>query len=132
MGLRTTAENDLAFILENKACGFGFDITVTNPSLTVAQFVGFSNDISQVIDPDTGQVVSGRSASVALRMTSLNTAFSNVLPVGIADASSKPWIVEFLDIAGFAHKFKVIKSNPDRALGIVTLLLDRYVWLQHL
>ena len=93
----------------------------------MVQFIGFSNDISQVIDPDTGQVVSGRLASVALRMTSLNAAFSNVLPVGIADDSSKPWVVEFLDIAGFPYKFKVIKSNPDRAAGIVTLLLDRYI-----
>ncbi len=127
MGLRTTAENDLAFILENKDCGFGFDITVTDPSGTTADLVGFSNDISQVIDPDTGMIVSGRAASVAIRMTSLNTVFSNVLPVGISDASSKPWIVEFLDIAGFPHKFKVIKSNPDRALGVVTLLLDVYI-----
>lgn len=126
MGLRTIAESDLSFILEDKLTGFGFDITVTDPSLTVAQFVGFSNDISQVIDPDTGQIVSSRSASVALRMSSLNTAFSNVLPVGIADASSKPWVVEFLDIGGASHKFKVIKSNPDRGLGIVTLLLDGY------
>ena len=126
MGLRTDAENDLEFILQDKVHGFGFDITVTDTSETVAQFIGFSNDISQVIDPDTGQIVSGRLASVAIRMTALNTAFSDVLPVGIADAASKPWVVEFLDIAGFAHKFKVIKSNPDRALGIVTLLLDTY------
>lgn len=127
MGLRETAESDLAFILEDKISGFGFDITVTNPAGTVVNFIGFSNDISQIVDPDTGMIISGRAASVAIRMTSLNTAFSNVLPVGVSDASIKPWIVEFLDIGGASHKFKVIKSNPDRALGVVTLVLDVYI-----
>ena len=126
MGLREQAESDLTFILEDKTDGFGFDITITDPLLNVAQFVGFSNDISQVIDPDTGQVVSGRSASVAIRMTSLNTAFNDVLPIGIADSNIKPWVVEFLDIAGFPHKFRVIKSDPDRALGVVVMILDLY------
>ncbi len=126
MGLRIDAENDLTFILEDKVTGFGFDITVTDPLGTVGEFIGFSNDITQVLDPDTGQIVSGRSASVAIRMTTLNTVFSNSLPVGIADAGIKPWVVEFLDIAGLPYKFKVIKSNPDRALGVVTLLLGEY------
>ena len=92
---------------------------------TVKPFTGYSEDISQIIDPDTGQAVSGRLASVALRISSLITA-GFTLPVGIADAASKPWIVEFLDINGNAFKFKVSASNPDRALGMVICQLELY------
>lgn len=122
MNLRTLAENDLEFILEDSINGFGWDITITNPSETSQALTGQSNDISQVIDPDTGQIVSGRSASVSIRRSSLTIG----LPVGIADTSLKPWIVSFDDIGGTSHTFKVVQSNPDRTLGIITLLLEFY------
>ena len=121
MSLREMAENDLSFILEDRVGGFGWAIILTSPAGVSTPASGFSNDISAVIDPDTGQIVSGRSASVALRMSSLPA-----LPVGISSTSSKPWLVTFNDIVGNAHTFKVIKSNPDRALGVVTCVLEAY------
>lgn len=126
MGLRETAETDLAFILEDAETGFGWSISVTDPAGTTEELTGFSNDIAQLIDPDTGQAVSGRLASAVLRISSL-TAAGLALPVGIADSASKPWIVVFNDINGTAHTFKVAQSNPDRALGIVSLLLEAYI-----
>lgn len=125
MGLRQIAESDLGLILEDSTTGFGYSITVTDPSGTVRPLTGFSDDISQIIDPDTGQAVSGRLASVALRISSLTLAGLG-LPCGIADAGSKPWLIEFNDINGNAFTFKVAQSNPDRALGLVTLLLELY------
>lgn len=126
MGLRTTAETDLAFILEDADFGFGWEISVTNPAGTTASLTGFSNDIAQLIDPDTGQAVSGRLASAVLRIYSLTVAGLD-LPVGVADSAVKPWIVVFNDINGTAHTFKVAQSNPDRALGIVSLILEAYI-----
>ena len=125
MSLRQLAESDLGLILEDGATGFGWPITVTDPSGTVLPLTGFSDDIAQIIDPDTGQAVSGRLASVALRISSILAA-GLTLPRGIADAGIKPWIIEFNDINGNAFKFKVAQSNPDRALGLVTLLLELY------
>ena len=125
MSLREIAESDLGVILEDSVYGFGYSITVTDPAGTVKPFTGYSNDISQIIDPDTGQAVSGRLASVALRISSL-TAAGFTLPQGIADASKKPWIIEFDDINGNAFKFKVSQSNPDRALGMIACLLELY------
>ena len=124
MSLRDLAEQDLSATLED-ATGFGWPITLTDPAGTSGALVGQSTDIAQIIDPDTGQAVSGRLASVALRVSSLTTAGLG-LPVGIADAVSKPWIVEFDDINGVAFKFKVAKTNPDRALGIVVCILEPY------
>lgn len=125
MSLRQLAEADLGVILEDSATGFGWPISVTDPDGNVGSLTGFSDDIAQVIDPDTGQAVSGRLASVALRISSL-ALVGLTLPRGIADTGSKPWVVEFDDINGNAYKFKVSQSNPDRALGLVTLLLELY------
>lgn len=125
MGLREMAELDLAFILEDVVYGFGYSITVTDPAGASAGLKGFSNDIAQLIDPDTGQAISGRLASAVLRISSL-TAAGLGLPEGISDATSKPWVVQFDDINGNPFTFKVSKSNPDRGLGIVSLILEVY------
>ena len=125
MSLREIAETDLGTILEDSTTGFGWPITITDPSGTSKDLTGFSDDIAQIIDPDTGQAVSGRLASIAIRI-GLLTDNGLGLPVGIADAGSKPWIVEFNDINGNAFKFKVSQSNPDRALGVVICLLELY------
>lgn len=125
MSLRQLAETDLGLILEDGSTGFGWSITVTDPAGTSRTLTGFSDDIAQIIDPDTGQAVSGRLASVALRTSSLIAA-GLTLPRGIADSGSKPWVIEFDDINGSAYKFKVSQSNPDRALGLVTCLLELY------
>lgn len=125
MGLRELAETDLGHILEDDVYGFGYPIKVTDPSGVVGLLTGFSNDISQLIDPETGQAVSGRLASIALRISSLACEGLG-LPKGIADTKSKPWIVEFTDINCNDHKFKVVHSNPDRTLGMVTCELELY------
>lgn len=125
MSLRQLAETDLGLILEDSSTGFGWSITVTDPAGTSRTLTGFSDDIAQIIDPDTGQAVSGRLASVALRISSLAAA-GLTLPRGIADSGSKPWVIEFDDINGNPYKFKVSQSNPDRALGLVTCLLELY------
>jgi len=125
VSLRQLAEADLGAVLEDGATGFGWPITVTSPAEMSALLTGFSDDISQIIDPDTGQIVSGRLASIALRISSL-TAAGFELPQGIADAAQKPWLVTFDDINGNSFTFKVMQSNPDRALGIVTCILELY------
>ena len=124
-GLRELAEADMGAILEDGVYGFGYPIKVTDPAGTVADLTGFSNDISQLIDPDTGQAVSGRLATVALRISSL-TAAGLGLPTNISSAASKPWVIEFNDINGGAHKFKVSDGDPDRAIGLIICMLELY------
>lgn len=126
MSIRELAESDLGSILEDGATGFGWPITLTDPAGTVGSLTGFSDDIAQVIDPDTGEAVSGRLASVALRISSIYAEGFTTLPRGIADSGSKPWIVQFNDINGSPHKFKIAQSNPDRALGLLSCILEVY------
>lgn len=125
MNLRLLAERDLGAILEDSTTGFGWDLVLTAPDGGRHEFTGFSNDIAQVIDPETGLIVSGREASVALRMSSLRLAGLE-LPRSISDTGTRPWIVEFADILGDPHKFKILRSHPDRALGMLTLVLEIY------
>jgi len=124
-GLRTTAEADLSFILEDGAMGFGWPITLKDPTGTTANFTGYSGDISAMFDPDTGVPVSGQLAHVALRLSSLN-AVPFELPRGVADESSKPWVVTFDDIDGTARTFKIKNSDPDFTLGVVVCILEVY------
>lgn len=150
MGLRAQAEKDLKFILEDATYGFGWPITITNPSGESISLTGFSNDISQSIDPETGILVSGQSASCALRISTIyelggclvtecgeplslcgepqmeagNVKFG--LPIGIADEDSNPWLATFADINGKSCTFKIQQTNPDRTLGIITCLLEDY------
>jgi hypothetical protein len=123
--LRALAEADLAKILEDEIAGFGHPITLTNPEGVSATLVGYATDISLVIDPDTGQAVSGRTASIELRISSL-TAAGLELPQGVADGASKPWVVECDDVNGVGHVYKVVKSSPDRSLGVVMCGLELY------
>jgi len=124
--LRQLAETDLHAIMTDKADGFGWDIVFTDPAGVSYSVVGRSDDIGQIIDPDTGMPVSGRLASVAVTIRSLDDAGAD-LPQGIADTADKPWVVAFDDINGRSYTFKVIQSNPDRALGIVVCLLEAYI-----
>lgn len=123
MGLRELATADLLAILEDDEFGFGWDITLTDPDGTAQELKGFSNDVSQIIDPETGQIVSGRLATVSLHLASITLPG---LPVGIADASQKPWLVAFDDILGVSYTFKVAQANPDRTLGMIFLVLELY------
>ena len=121
MSLRRIAERDLGLILNDTQTGFGWPITLIDPLGNRFSRTGFSNDIYLLVDPDTGQAVSGRTASVALQVSSLPS-----LPVGISDTASRPWIVEFDDIGGRPWRFRVSETNPDRTLGIIVCILELY------
>jgi hypothetical protein len=125
MNLRLQAEADLGSIMEDTVGGFGWPITVTDPDGTVRPLVGLSTDIAQVIDPDTGQVVSGRLVSVSIRIATL-TAAGLALPRGESDRLKKPWLVTFDDINGNPYTFKVQSADPDRAIGLVVCILEVY------
>lgn len=125
MSLREQAATDLHTILTDQD-DFGWPITVTDPDGTSASLVGFSGDIFQTIDPDTGQAIAGRNAHVAISKKSLSDAGLGE-PRGIADNTIKPWKVSFDDTNGVTYNFKVLEAMPDRTIGVVTCMLEAYV-----
>jgi hypothetical protein len=125
VGLRQQAAADLRAITEDSAAGFGWPITVTDPAGTTANVVGLSTDVSEMIDPQTGQAIAGRVASVAIAIATLAAAGLG-LPKAIADTASKPWLFVFDDIAGSSHVFCAREVKPDRAVGLVVVMLEIY------
>ena len=129
MGLRELAARDLARISGDRDTGFGWEIVLTDPAgyTSPEPLIGLSQDIAQLIDPETGQPVSGRLASASIAMSAIVDGGYSSLPKGIADGAMKPWRVSFLDIAGDGpYEFKVVESNPDRTAGNLVLLLEAY------
>lgn len=125
-GLRDQAAVDLGVILETDAHGPRWPVEITDPDGLTASIFGLSNDISQLIDPNTGETVTGRLATIAVKLSSLTAAGFSALPRAIASQSEKPWRVSFNDITGNAYKFKVREANPDRALGLIVCILEAY------
>jgi len=129
MNLRLQAELDLATTLEDNTSGFGWPIRVTDPTgfVNPDPIYGMSNDIGLVIDPDTGTAISGRFASVTLRISTLIAAGFASLPRAVSSEDLKPWLMSFDDINGNNYVFKVKSSMPDRGLGIISVTLEKYV-----
>lgn len=125
MSLRTEAEALNAIGIEDENL-FGQAITLTNPAGTAAALVGDYNDIGAVIDPETGTVVSGRSASMALRISSIYSAGFTELPRRISDKNSKPWRVQYTADDAIEYSFIVRESMPDRSAGVIVLILEEY------
>lgn len=124
-GLRAQAEIDLGMIMEDDTGGFGYPITLTTPGGTVCNMIGLSDDISQSINAETGEIVSGRQASIALRTSTIDSKGID-RPVGVIDGSKKPWLVAFDDINGNTATFKIMQTWPDRALGLIVCILEGY------
>jgi len=126
MSLRTQIEADNTEILTDQD-DFGWPLTITDPDGLSKPLVGYSADISQAIDPDTGVVVSGRMASIAISISVLTEAGFAGLPEAVADSDSRPWRVSFEDTALNPYTFKVRESNPDRTAGLVVCYLESYI-----
>lgn len=125
MGLRAQAAADAKAILEDSVSGFGWPLTLTSPAGAATQLTGFATDVSESVDPETGVVVSGRQASVTISLLSLDAAGLG-LPTAVVEKNRRPWLVTFADVLLAAHVWKVVEVMPDRALGVVRLVLEGY------
>ena len=126
MTLRTIAEADLATVMES-AESFRWPVVLTDPddNTHTAPLYAIVNDVSGLIDPDTGQLVSGRVATFGIRISSI-TALGLGLPKGESSSNKRPWVVSFKDITGASHLMKVTRGDPDLTLGIINLYLEVY------
>lgn len=123
MNLREMAEYDLETTLEDDIHGFGVSATITDPDGNSAVLQVQSGDIHLLLNPDTDVPVSDRIAHISIRISSLTVAGLGI-PRAQPDRSKNPWIFQFPDSGGSERKFTVSKSEPDRTLGIVTVILE--------
>lgn len=127
MSMRDVATADNQRLLTDDVTGFGWPVTVTDPAGLTAHLVGFTTDIGVTLEPDTGSMVAGRRASVALRMSDLRDAGFASLPVHVPDPAGKPWVIEFLHSdKSEAGVYTVSDTMPDRTFGLVVCILEAY------
>lgn len=126
MNLRLLAEKDFGRILEDTSAGFGWPVVLTSPEGVSAPLLGLTNDIAVAVDPDTGELISGRSATVTVRIAKIREAGFDENPRGVSSRNSKPWTVLFKDINGIPIIFKVMRTNPDRTIGGIVMILESY------
>jgi len=125
MSLRATAAADIQNIVRDASTG-GDEIVITSPAGAVATVHGFTSDVHLSIDPGTGEMVSGRKASVAVLIADLVTeSFQDIH--GVAESTSRPWLVTMTDANGTETTFKVVETNPDASSGLTILFLEEYV-----
>lgn len=124
MSLRDIANADLQEIMNADETG-GVTCTLTDPDSNTAEFKVFFNDIHQTIDPGTGEIVTGRLSSIAVLTNELIAeGFDGIR--GIADSSSRPWLVTTTDALGRSVTHKVAETYPDASIGLTVLLLELY------
>ena len=78
-------------------------------------------DIGQLVDPNTGQPVSGRLASIVFRLSSRVPVFGSRIPEGVPQNSARPWIIGY-----GGNEYDVRRSAPDRTIGVVMCICG--VW----
>ena len=122
---RALAEADLQSILEDDVGGFAQPIRLTSPAGDTVDLMGNTTDIGMTLDPETGQPIVGRRASVVLSLRSIAAAGIGT-PTVVSSSSSRPWQVSFPDHFEVEHLFKVADLMTDRAAGCVVLFVEAY------
>jgi hypothetical protein len=116
---------DDAELIMKETDGFVWDCTITDPSGTSVAFKCRSNDIHLLFDVDTGQVITGRQATIVVLTKDLAAAgFQDIR--NIEDSTSKPWVIDVDDINGKSGKFKVRETHPDNTIGLMVMILETY------
>ena len=122
MNLVEQAETDLSFTLEDKSTGFGIAIVLINPSGTRFgdndELIVQSTDIGFGIDPQTGVLMDGGTAEINLRLSTLLTVTSGILP-------EKGWKAEITNekTDNQLYTFELRDKFVDRKLGIFKMAL---------
>lgn len=123
MSLRQRAQRDIARITTNKS-HFGWPVVISYKGKEY-QADCFSNNIGQTFDSDTGTVVSGQTATASISVIELQN--KNIPePVAVYNENRDPYLVSFNDGLGRDFLFKVVDTYPDRTLGLIVCILERF------
>ena len=125
MSLLNVAAKDARGIIESPR-NASRDIKLIEPNGTEHSLTVGTRSISQSIDPDTGELVSGQFISITPSLLTL--AERNIsMPRNIQDHSENPWLVVMTNhITSLETTYKVIHSAPDFTLGLIVCDLGNY------
>jgi len=125
MSLLDRVQKDAQRIMNSQRCGFGSPIILTDPDSVAYNLTGIVSVIHNLIDPDTGQPVSGFLATVSLNALDLQDKGIE-LPYGEMSMDRRPWTVETTVVGGATLLTKVVRVAPDETNGNILIDLGNY------
>lgn len=125
MSLLDRVQKDAQRIMNSEKFGFSTPLVLTEPDGTTHGLKGIVSVIYNLIDPDTGQPVSGFLATVSLNKLDLQDAGID-MPIGEMDTNARPWTVETTLVGGETILTKVVRSSPDKTNGNILIDLGKY------
>lgn len=125
MGLLERMRKDAQKIMNSDKFGFSTDITLVEPDGTEHSFKSIISVIHNLIDPDTGQPVSGYLATASINRLDLND-LGLTLPEGESSELERPWLVRETNIDGVVVTYKLVRAAPDEANGNILCDLGSY------
>ncbi len=126
MNLISRVQKDSQRIMNSERFGFSVPIVLTEPDGTAHSFKGLVSIIHNLIDPDTGEPVSGFLATVSINVRDLNAAGVEV-PEGVMSETERPWLVTETNQFGVEQTLKIVRAAPDETNGNILIDLGAYV-----
>ena len=125
MGLLDRLRKDSQRIMNSDRFGFSTAITLTTPAGIQYPFKSIIAVIHNLIDPDTGQPVSGFLATASINVLDLQASLLE-LPEGEMSESLRPWTITETNINGVVVTYKIVSTAPDEANGNILCDLVTY------
>jgi hypothetical protein len=124
VSLLARVRNDIARITQNTK-EFASVVKLTSPAGVTRDVAAITNEVWQGLDPNSGNIVNGASASVAISLDALTKAGLGI-PQNDHDRKAKPWRVELTLADGVARTYKITESRRDMTLGLIWYVLEHY------
>jgi hypothetical protein len=127
MSLLDIARRDAQRIINSNKFGFSSSVTLIDQAGVEYPINAIVSVIHNLVDPDTGQPVSGSLATASINTLDL-IALGVQIPEGEADETKKPWLIREADIQGNTVTYAIVRSAPDKANGNILCDLNEYVY----
>ena len=125
MSLMDRLQKDAQRIMNSSRAGFSIDIVLTLPSGIEHSIKSIVSIIHNLIDPDTGQPVSGFFATASINSLDLLT-LEVELPEGEMDSNKRPWTITATNVLGVSQLMKIVRVSPDETNGNILCELGTY------
>jgi len=118
-------QKDAQKIMNSERSGFSIDVTLTLPDATEYTIKAIMSIIHNLIDPDTGQPVSGFFATASINSLDL-LGLGVDLPEGEMDSYKRPWTITAVNVLGNSQLMKITRVSPDETNGNILCELGTY------
>ncbi|AUR94068.1 hypothetical protein NVP1191O_09 [Vibrio phage 1.191.O._10N.286.52.B4] len=125
MSLLDRVRKDSTRIMNSERYGTGTDVVLTDSDGIEYPMKAIVAVVHNLVDPDTGQPVSGYLATASLNRDNIPENKRSALE-GVSDELQRPWTVRETNIDGVVVTYKITRAAPDEANGNILCDLGSY------